>query len=127
MTSTITCALSVCVHSPVPVSIFLIDHAWTYQLEFAHQQLLQIPGLASRMSRLMGLVDEDEERGDGEDIEGEDAELEEEKEEEEEEEENQKESGEEAQAILKPLVAGHAAVADTKVAEVKDILKELWR
>ena len=79
------------------------------------------------MSRLMGLVDEDEERGDGEYIEGEDAELEEEKEEEEEGEENQKESGEEAQAILKPLVAGHAAVADTQVAEVKDILKELWR
>lgn len=36
-------------------SIFLIDHAWTFQPSNAHQQLLHIPGLANRMAALMGL------------------------------------------------------------------------
>ena len=111
-----------------PLSIFLIDHAWTYQLEFAHQQLLQIPGLASRMARLMGLVDGE---GNGEeDVESEEAE--------EKEEENSKLSEEEAQNSLEPVsggnaqqqseeVACHAAVENTETVEVEDILTELWR
>ena len=117
-----------CVLSSVPLSIFLIDHAWTYQLEFAHQQLLQIPGLASRMARLMGLVDGE---GNGEeDVESEEAE--------EKEEENSKLSEEEAQNSLEPVsggnaqqqseeVACHAAVENTETVEVEDILTELWR
>ncbi|XP_066490184.1 tubulin--tyrosine ligase-like protein 12 [Tiliqua scincoides] len=36
-------------------SIFLIDHAWTYRLEHARQQLLQVPGLLHRMANLMGI------------------------------------------------------------------------
>ena len=119
---------TICVLSSAPLSIFLIDHAWTYQLEFARQQLLQIPGLASRMARLMGLVD-----GEGE-VE-EDVELEET---EEKEEENGKLSEEEAQDKLEPVSAGsaqqqdeevacHAAVENTETVEVEDILTELWR
>ncbi|XP_017296191.1 tubulin--tyrosine ligase-like protein 12 isoform X2 [Kryptolebias marmoratus] len=38
-----------------PTSIFLVDHAWTYRVEHARQQLEQIPGLLSRMAALMGL------------------------------------------------------------------------
>ena len=37
-------------------SIFLIDHAWTFQPSNARQQLLHIPGLANRMAALMGLA-----------------------------------------------------------------------
>ena len=37
-------------------SIFLIDHAWTFQPSNARQQLLHIPGLANRMAALMGLT-----------------------------------------------------------------------
>lgn len=37
-------------------SIFLIDHAWTFQPSNARQQLLHISGLANRMAALMGLV-----------------------------------------------------------------------
>ena len=33
-----------------------MDHAWTFQPSNAHQQLLQIPGLANRMAALMGLA-----------------------------------------------------------------------
>ena len=36
-------------------SVFLIDHAWTYQLEFARKQLERIPGLRDRMASLMGI------------------------------------------------------------------------
>ncbi|XP_034993736.1 tubulin--tyrosine ligase-like protein 12 [Zootoca vivipara] len=36
-------------------SIFLIDHAWTYRVEHARQQLLQVPGLLHRMANLMGI------------------------------------------------------------------------
>ena len=36
-------------------SIFLIDHAWTYQPQVARTQLKRIPGLASRMAVLMNL------------------------------------------------------------------------
>ncbi|XP_051912413.1 tubulin--tyrosine ligase-like protein 12 [Hippocampus zosterae] len=38
-----------------PTSIFLVDHAWTYRVDHARQQLQQIPGLLSRMASLMGL------------------------------------------------------------------------
>ncbi|XP_070709918.1 tubulin--tyrosine ligase-like protein 12 [Pempheris klunzingeri] len=38
-----------------PTSVFLVDHAWTYRVENARQQLEQIPGLLSRMAALMGL------------------------------------------------------------------------
>ncbi|XP_056133604.1 tubulin--tyrosine ligase-like protein 12 [Lampris incognitus] len=36
-------------------SVFLVDHAWTYRVEHARQQLEQIPGLLPRMAALMGL------------------------------------------------------------------------
>ncbi|XP_044306790.1 tubulin--tyrosine ligase-like protein 12 isoform X1 [Varanus komodoensis] len=36
-----------------PDSIFLIDHAWTYHVGHARQQLLQVPGLLQRMANLM--------------------------------------------------------------------------
>ncbi|KAM8979994.1 tubulin--tyrosine ligase-like protein 12 [Sarcophilus harrisii] len=38
-----------------PNSIYLIDHAWTYRIEHARQQLLQVPGLLHRMANLMGI------------------------------------------------------------------------
>ncbi|XP_006890108.1 PREDICTED: tubulin--tyrosine ligase-like protein 12 [Elephantulus edwardii] len=38
-----------------PNSIFLIDHAWTYRVEHARQQLEQVPGLLHRMASLMGI------------------------------------------------------------------------
>ena len=38
------------------LSIFLVDHAWTYQPHKAREQLLSIPGLAERMAQLMGLL-----------------------------------------------------------------------
>ncbi|XP_066561366.1 tubulin--tyrosine ligase-like protein 12 isoform X3 [Amia ocellicauda] len=36
-----------------PTSVFLIDHAWTYRVESARQQLEQVPGLLQRMASLM--------------------------------------------------------------------------
>ncbi|KAM9328135.1 tubulin--tyrosine ligase-like protein 12 isoform 2-T2 [Pholidichthys leucotaenia] len=38
-----------------PTSIFLVDHAWTYRVDHARQQLEQIPGLLPRMASLMGV------------------------------------------------------------------------
>lgn len=38
-----------------PTSVFLVDHAWTYRVEHARQQLEQIPGLLHRMASLMGV------------------------------------------------------------------------
>ncbi|MBN3284885.1 TTL12 protein, partial [Polyodon spathula] len=38
-----------------PSSIFLIDHAWTYRVQSARQQLQEIPGLLHRMANLMGI------------------------------------------------------------------------
>ncbi|XP_014833489.1 PREDICTED: tubulin--tyrosine ligase-like protein 12 [Poecilia mexicana] len=38
-----------------PTSIFLVDHAWTYRVEHAREQLEQIPGLLPRMASLMGV------------------------------------------------------------------------
>ena len=36
--------------------MFLIDHAWTYEVNYAREQLKTIPGLADRMALLMGLA-----------------------------------------------------------------------
>ncbi|GCC18244.1 hypothetical protein chiPu_0017860 [Chiloscyllium punctatum] len=36
-------------------SIFLIDHAWTYRVDQARQQLWEIPGLLHRMANLTGI------------------------------------------------------------------------
>ncbi|XP_072123956.1 tubulin--tyrosine ligase-like protein 12 isoform X1 [Mobula birostris] len=38
-----------------PDSIFLIDHAWTYRVGQARQQLWEIPGLLHRMANLTGV------------------------------------------------------------------------
>ncbi|TRY71357.1 hypothetical protein DNTS_008135, partial [Danionella cerebrum] len=38
-----------------PTSVFLVDHAWTYRVESARQQLVEIPGLLIRMASLMGM------------------------------------------------------------------------
>ncbi|KAM9313185.1 tubulin--tyrosine ligase-like protein 12 [Gastrophryne carolinensis] len=38
-----------------PKSIFLIDHAWTYRVERARHQLIEVPGLLHRMANLMGI------------------------------------------------------------------------
>lgn len=47
-----------------PLPIYIIDHAWTYRLNVARQQLRQVPALLNRMSILMGCaeVDDEEER-----------------------------------------------------------------
>lgn len=37
------------------LSVFLVDHAWTYRVDQARQQLEQIPGLLQRMAALMGM------------------------------------------------------------------------
>ncbi|XP_006633164.2 tubulin--tyrosine ligase-like protein 12 [Lepisosteus oculatus] len=36
-----------------PNSVFLVDHAWTFRVQGARQQLLQVPGLLQRMASLM--------------------------------------------------------------------------
>ncbi|KAF7693804.1 hypothetical protein HF521_007557 [Silurus meridionalis] len=36
-----------------PTSVFLVDHAWTYRVESARQQLIEVPGLLIRMASLM--------------------------------------------------------------------------
>lgn len=38
-----------------PCSVYLVDHAWTYRVESARQQLIEVPGLLIRMASLMGL------------------------------------------------------------------------
>ncbi|XP_015779329.1 PREDICTED: tubulin--tyrosine ligase-like protein 12 [Acropora digitifera] len=43
-----------------PNCVFLIDHAWTYEVNYAREQLKTIPGLADRMALLMGLASTDE-------------------------------------------------------------------
>lgn len=35
--------------------MFLVDHAWTYRVEHARQQLEQVPGLLARMAALMAI------------------------------------------------------------------------
>ncbi|KAJ8402457.1 hypothetical protein AAFF_G00369460 [Aldrovandia affinis] len=38
-----------------PTSVFLVDHAWTYRVENAREQLMTVPGLLHRMANLMGV------------------------------------------------------------------------
>lgn len=38
-----------------PNSVFLVDHAWTYRMPYARQQLQEVPGLLPRMAALMGI------------------------------------------------------------------------
>lgn len=38
-----------------PTSIYLIDHAWTYQIEDMHEALDVVPGLVERMVNLMNI------------------------------------------------------------------------
>lgn len=40
---------------PPPPSVFLVDHAWTFQPHLVAKQLRCIPGLASRIAGLMDL------------------------------------------------------------------------
>lgn len=42
-------------------SVFLVDHAWTFQADCAQKQLEMISGLAVRMGALMGLSSGEEE------------------------------------------------------------------
>ena len=35
-----------------------MDHAWLYEPQHAHMQLTHVPGLATRMGRLMGILSE---------------------------------------------------------------------
>ena len=39
------------------LSVFLIDHSWTYLPENCYHQLHSVPGLAKRMANLMDLID----------------------------------------------------------------------
>lgn len=39
-----------------PQHIYLIDHAWTFRLEHAKNQLFQIESLRERMATIMGIV-----------------------------------------------------------------------
>lgn len=39
-------------------SVFLVDHAWLYEPQHAELQLTHVPGLATRMGRLMGILTE---------------------------------------------------------------------
>jgi len=41
-------------------SIFLVDHAWTFQSKWAQRQLEVISGLAERIGALMGLIETSE-------------------------------------------------------------------
>lgn len=58
-------------YNVLPHSIFLVDHAWTFQADCARKQLQLINGLAVRMAALMGLGEgpdggsEEEEEGEG--------------------------------------------------------------
>ena len=42
-------------------SIFLVDHAWTYEIEYAEAQLKRFPDLLQRMSKLMEVDNDDDE------------------------------------------------------------------
>ncbi|XP_073238294.1 tubulin--tyrosine ligase-like protein 12 [Porites lutea] len=39
-----------------PDCVFLIDHSWTYEVNYARSQLKAVPGLADRMALLMGVT-----------------------------------------------------------------------
>lgn len=57
-------------------SIFLVDHAWTFQADCARKQLEVISGLAVRMGALMGLSEKGEEEGEGQGVRSYDADSE---------------------------------------------------
>lgn len=42
--------------------IYLIDHAWTYQVNDARVQLQMIPGLMERMAALMRVENEEQDK-----------------------------------------------------------------
>ena len=44
------------IKSAFVISVFLIDHAWTYEVNYARSQLKAVPGLADRMALLMGVT-----------------------------------------------------------------------
>ena len=44
------------IKSAFVVSVFLIDHSWTYEVNYARSQLKAVPGLADRMTLLMGVT-----------------------------------------------------------------------
>ena len=48
--------------SPQYVRIYLIDHAWTYQVNDARVQLQMIPGLVERMAALMRVENEEQDK-----------------------------------------------------------------
>ena len=52
----VTIIIIISLYHSVFCSVFLIDHAWTYETEFARTQLRTIPGLARRMASLMDLT-----------------------------------------------------------------------
>ncbi|CAI0387820.1 unnamed protein product, partial [Linum tenue] len=54
---------------PRESDVFLVDHAWTFRLPDAYNQLLELPGLAQRMAALM-CVDIDLNSSDAEETEG---------------------------------------------------------
>ena len=44
------------IKSAFVISVFLIDHSWTYEVNYARSQLKAVPGLADRMALLMGVT-----------------------------------------------------------------------
>ncbi|XP_056281146.1 tubulin--tyrosine ligase-like protein 12 [Pseudoliparis swirei] len=54
-----------------PTSVYLVDHAWTYRVRGARQQLEETPGLLPRMAALVGA----ELHGEGAELHGEDPET----------------------------------------------------
>ena len=44
-----------------PDCIYLIDHAWTYEIHFAREQLMKLPNLFFRMLNLMGISNDNSE------------------------------------------------------------------
>lgn len=51
---TVAVTKSVGIKASDPQEIYIIDHAWTYRLSNARQQLRQVPGLLSRLVNMMG-------------------------------------------------------------------------
>ncbi|KAL1214586.1 hypothetical protein V5N11_007481 [Cardamine amara subsp. amara] len=61
---------------PKDSDVFLVDHAWTFRLPDAYNQLQKIPGLAERMASLMGVdTDVEENAGEEEEVAENDEEL----------------------------------------------------
>ena len=51
------------IKSAFVISVFLIDHAWTYEVNYARSQLKAVPGLADRMALLMGVTSKSHNKG----------------------------------------------------------------